>query len=291
MDAVNSRPMGGTEIMVAGLKARVGRELDRINLGVNRPAKPNGQASVVWVHHDCDQPDVQWMEHPTFTDTVDVYVFVSHWQRERFQLMFGLPPERCRVLRNAVEIARGPRQVRRGGTKFAYTSTPFRGLSVLLDAWEIAARTDADLHIWSSMQLYGQSDAPFSDLYDRARAMRGVQYHGHVSNEAVRTALTTMDFLAYPATWAETSCLSVIEAMAAGCGVLCPAYGALPETTAGFATLYPWHEDQKAHAAAFAEQITSAAVGPPSGQEHYTRAMYSWDRREREWRDLIASLS
>jgi glycosyltransferase involved in cell wall biosynthesis len=150
---------------------------------------------------------------------------------------------------------------------------------------------DAELHIYSSMGLYGMTDDPYEKLYARARAMPGVTYHGLKSNTEVRDALTGMDFLAYPATWQETSCLSVIEAMAAGVQVICPALGALPETTAGFAALCRFMPDKNAYADHFAGLLRAAIPGCSPLQVPYSRMMYGWDCRAIEWRKLIEGLT
>jgi glycosyltransferase involved in cell wall biosynthesis len=291
MDAVTQhRPMGGTEIMVAGLERHLGAALDRVTVGVNCLPKDRSKPVICWVHHDYDQPGVQWMRDRASVDAVDAFAFVSHWQRERFQLAFGMAPDKCHVLRNAVDWRQDVTS--RSGRRFAYTSTPFRGLDVLLAAWEMADMPeDAQLHLYTSMAIYGQPEGPYEALYAKARDLPGVHYHGFQSNEAVRDALTGIDFLAYPAMWEETSCLSVIEAMAAGCQVMCPAYGALPETTAGFARMYPWIEDRAAHARHFARLLADAIPGCPAMQVPYTRLTYSWDNRAIEWRRLIEALT
>jgi glycosyltransferase involved in cell wall biosynthesis len=290
MDAVTPmKPMGGTEIMVAGLEKHLGDALDRVTVGVNCLPNDRTKPIICWLHHDYNQPAVQWLRDDAAVQHVDAFVFVSHWQRERFQMIFRLPPERCHVLRNAVDWRQDVHS--RTGRRFAYTSTPFRGLDVLLAAWERAEMPeDAELHLFTSMALYGLSDAPYEALYDRARKLPGVIYHGFKPNHEVRDALAGMDFLAYPATWEETSCLSVIEAMAAGCQVICPTYGALPETTAGFARMYPWIENPKEHARVFAHMLETAIPGTPAMQAAYTRMVYAWDNRAIQWRQLIGSL-
>ena len=99
-------PSAGTELMVAGLRERMGAELDRINLKVNHPGddKTDDRPRVVWMHHDVNQHWVQWCKDKALVDSVDCFVFVSNWQRQRYLDAFGLPPQRCVVLRHALDI-------------------------------------------------------------------------------------------------------------------------------------------------------------------------------------------
>ena len=109
-------PLAGTEIMVAALRERMGKELEQINLQVNHPGdnKSDNRPRVVWMHHDVNQQWVQWCKDKELVDSVTCFVFVSYWQRERYLNAFGLPPQRCVVLRHALDIARKCAAGRRG---------------------------------------------------------------------------------------------------------------------------------------------------------------------------------
>ena len=296
-------PAGGTEIMVEALRQRLGPELGRINLQINgfSPDEAESRPLVVWFHHDYNQAAVQWLRNKEQFEGVARFVFVSNWQRDRFIDHFGLPAEKCTVLRNATDVNGSNRRWAPGKPlKMAYTSTPFRGLSVLLDAWDLLRPADAELHIWSSIKLYGAGfdDEPYRRLYDRASSLPGVEYHGIVPNADLRKALRDIDFLTYPSTFEETSCLSVIEALAAGCRVICPSFGALPETSRDFARLYKFQSDPKGHAQLFARVLSEEISNPWGGrhslsetQQNWTRSTYDWSVRVAEWKSLIDLVS
>jgi glycosyltransferase involved in cell wall biosynthesis len=290
-------PLAGTELMVAALKDRLGTDLQRIDLSVNDPGqdKADSRPRIVWMHHDVDQRWVQWCKDKELVDSVTRFVFVSYWQRERYLNAFGLPPQRCVVLPHALDINPQMRRWETGPVlRCAYTSTPFRGLSILLDAWERVSPANAELHIWSSMKLYLDDDSPYEHLYARAQSMRGVNYHGLAPNPKLREALRSMHFLIYPCSFAETACLAAIEAMAAGCRLIVPSLGALPETTAGYARIYPSTPNAEEHVKIFSENLAAELATPWSGkpelslrQQTHCATVYDWPRRLHEWRQLI----
>jgi hypothetical protein len=75
-----------------------------------------------------------------------------------------------------------------------YTSTPFRGLDVLLNAFPKirAAVPNVRLRIYSSMSIYQVPEAEdqYRSLYDLARSMDGVEYIGSVSQARLAQELT-----------------------------------------------------------------------------------------------------
>ena len=278
-------PAAGTELMVAGLRERLGADLDRINLQLNHPGhdKSDKRPRVVWMHHDVDQRWVQWCKDRELIESVNCFVFVSSWQREQYLTQFQLPAQRCFVLKHALNLNPEPRRWEPGPIwRCTYISTPFRGLAVLLDAWERLRPMNAELHVWSSMKLYLEDDRPYEHLYKRAEGMPYVTYHGVAPNSELRAALRNMHFLVYPCTFRETSCLAVIEAMAAGCRVITSSLGALPETTGGYARIYPSIPDHQEHVAQFAESLAAEIAMPWSGhselslsQQAHCAAVYS----------------
>src|SRR5208337_4779644 len=119
------QPMGGTEIMAAGLRRQLGPALDAINLWVNGydETRLDHRPLVVWIHHDIDQAAIQWLGDQEKVRRVARFVFVSNWQKERLVSRFNLSPDQCIVLRNATDVAEAnrvwqPKKI----LKMAYTS-------------------------------------------------------------------------------------------------------------------------------------------------------------------------
>jgi len=264
-------------------------------LGVTRPM-------ILWCHHAHDQAAVQPLTSPEERSAFQGYAMVSQWQAVNYMNLFGLSNDQVRILRNAASPmilaapTKDPWYVRGTPPTLAYTSTPFRGLDILLMAFPMirALVPEARLRVYSSMGIYGQSDAEdqFSALYALARALPGVDYVGPLPQARLAEALTEVDYLAYPSTFAETSCIAVIEAMAAGAHVISTALGALPETTSGYATFV----DQAAsHPIMFATRYANAVADKikscnpdtdrvqRANQMEVVRYVYSWPDRAKTW--------
>ena len=111
----------------------------------------------------------------------------------------------------------------------------------------------------------------------------------------MRKELHTFDILAYPNTFEETSCIAVIEALSAGLRVVTSNLGALPETTEGWARMYPYLMDKQKHANVFAkilsEEIENIKTGKLDLQLEQQKQTYaprwSWDQRINEWTNFL----
>jgi len=291
--------MGGTEILYKGLSENL--DLSNFNLilsncdeGLLSKDKPN----IVWQHLDINEPATLGISQEFFHKKIDAAVFVSSWQYEKY-LQRGMALDKAHVIRNAIypiEYIEKPKDK----IKLIYASTPYRGLDVLLDVFEKIEREDVELDIYSSTTIYGEgplnsSRAKYEHLFDRARNMKNVNYHGQGSNEEVRAAMQKSHILAYPSIFRETSCLVAIEAGAAGCEIVSTQYGAIPETTAGFATLVTLPRSlsslKERYKEALLYSIDNLDQEKLKRQSDYFNTMYSWESRLPEWERLFNKLS
>jgi glycosyltransferase involved in cell wall biosynthesis len=264
---------------------------------------------ILWTGHAHDQPAVAPLAQPEIRALVNGFALVSEWQAACFHQAFGLDPERIAILRNAAGPAFADLfdgspilPTKAGPPTLCYTSTPFRGLDRLLAAFSRIRSDvpDARLEVYSSMAGYNTLQDPYQPLYDLARTSPGVTYHGSVAQPALATALRRATMLAYPNTFAETSCIAVMEAMAAGCTVVTSDLGALPETGAGFIDLTPPIAHPQAHADAFADrviQLLAARQADPAGTEAHLQAQVAyivaennWPRRAEQWTAWLSEL-
>jgi glycosyltransferase involved in cell wall biosynthesis len=112
---------------------------------------------------------------------------------------------------------------------------------------------------------------------------------GRTSNQEVRDFLKEAHIFAYPSTYEEVSCISLIEAMSAGLYCITNSYGALPETGIGLTKIYPFNVNPEQEAQALAKEIEKAIDTLRSGTFDYltqaaiTNKTYSHEERLKEW--------
>ena len=275
----------------------------RRELGVRAPL-------VLWTGHAHDQPAVQQLRVAAEREAWTALAVVSEWQRDGFERNLGVERARMTILRNAASpafLARPalPPWFERGADPvLAYTSTPFRGLNVLLAAFP-AIREQVPgtrLRVFSSLQVYGvaaHADA-YAHLYELCRGLPGAEYVGSLAQSDLARELDGIAALAYPSTFAETSCISVMEAMAAGALILTTSLGTLPETTHGFARLIAPDADlsrlARGYAAMVVQALREARASPAETAAHlarqasFAREAYDWKRRAREWLEWLPTL-
>lgn len=281
-----------TELDIAGMDALV---------ALNGPVDlierlPAGPARLLWTQHMPDEPAMAALaSHGGAWDHV---VAVSDHHRAVLLAAATLDPARVHVRRNAMAPAFAGLTPRRDGPpRLAYTSTPFRGLDVLLAIFPRLRQRHPDvmLDVYSSLAVYGTDPAadPCRNLYGIAESLAGVTWHGSIPQPDLAPALAATDLLAYPNTFPETSCIAVIEALAAGCHVVTSDLGALPETTQGFADLVPFDGQDRARfaldfLAALDKALTS--LHDPTDQIATLNRTATWDIRAREWVKLISRI-
>lgn len=268
------------------------------------------QPVILWTQHAHDQPAMQSLRDPAIVAAWDHIVCISDWQKSTFVSQLGVPADKMSVLRNAISpvfanMFRDAAQLadaKSGSPRLAYTSTPFRGLNLLIAAFPAIHRLHphCQLEVFSSMQVYGQprEQDPYQTLYDQCRATPGIIYRGSLSQSELAQELRGITMLAYPNTFAETSCIAVMEALAAGLMVITSDLGALPETCGGWARLVPPVSPQRSQeqfAIDFARYVDHALRELESNRSQVAQRCFeqsqtinktcNWDLRAAQWQE------
>ena len=303
-------PKGGTEILKEQLIAQLPEQsIDGINLigSICHPSLvKEDKINILWQHLNYDQPNVKLMQDRKFVDSIDYFIYVSHWQYNRFREVYKIPEYKSFVIKNATHafepVKKESLMITSDKIKLLYTSTPWRGLIILLKAIEILNKTreDFEVDIYSSTKIYGSTfdeneKDKFTDLFDKCKNTKNVNYHGYTFNGEIRRAVEKAHIYAYPSIFEETSCLAVIEAMAAGCHVVTTNYGALPETCGEFATMIEFDSSGQNLIERYAETLNSVIDNYKNNlykddlemQIKYYNKNYSWETRIQEWINFL----
>ena len=304
-DGTYEEANGGTEMMRSQLYSRVDPDLlDKFQIICSRvrwidPKKP----TILWCHDTWDDPESQHLKEEERRARFEKFVFVSNYQLSTYNLALQVPYAQSFVMQNAIDPIE-LKDKNKDQIKLIYHTTPHRGLNVATAAiMELAKKHGDKIHfdVFSSFEAYGwkDRDKEFEDLFNNIREHPQMTYHGYQPNEKVREALQEAHIFAYPSIWPETSCIAAIEAMSAGCQVVCPNYAALPETTANFATMYQWSEDIQFHANVFANMLNASIQNHYDEhtqrkllyQKNYTDNFYNWDLRANQWTGLLQGIA
>ena len=292
------KPMGGTEIMYEELIRRLPEELkDKFSIFNYLNYADFSKPTIFWNMLSYDQNAISWLSDTENIEKINHFVFVSFWQFEKFRELFKIPSYKCSIIKNACLGVEKRDTSAKEKVKICYTSTPFRGLDILIDSWEQLKPVDCELHIFSSCKIYGQDffeseDKKYEILYEKCKNIDGIIYRGSIPNSELRKELKDFDILAYPCTFEETCSISVIEALSAGLRVLCSSLGALPETTEGWAKIYPFYMDRNVHIKMFSKLLDEEIKNIKKGLDLNLQAdiysnNWSWDKRIKEWEKLL----
>jgi UDP-glucose:(glucosyl)LPS alpha-1,2-glucosyltransferase len=296
---------GGTELQLEWVTSRLPKSaLEKVQIIPSRVREldPN-RKKILWVHDLPNDPEAAHLKDPESRKRFDAIVCVSHWQMQLYNMVLGVPHADMLVIQNAIPQMSLP-ETKKDKVRLVYHTTPHRGLEILVPVFEklCEKHDNIELDVFSSFGVYGwhERDEPYLELFERCRQHPHINYHGAVTNEEIRAHLPKCDIFAYPSIWPETSCIAAIEAMMAGCTVVCPNYAALPETCANFATMYQFHEDKSAHARRFAMALDSAIsmvklspaayVANRRNQVLYFSHFYNIDSRVIQWQMLLKKL-
>ena len=306
---ISKNAFGGTEIAKRKLAKTIDLNLltgTQIICSRIRELDPNA-IRIFWGHDLPQDPESQKLKDENYRNQFHQFVFVSNWQYEQYRTILGFPySDNCTVIESgfdpipvdwAAKTANGP-------IRFCYTSTPQRGLNLLVPVFDALSKQFSDIHldVYSSFKIYGwdEADKQFEPLYEQIRNHPNMSYHGFVDNETLKSYLTTAHIHAYPCTWIETSCRAMLEGMSGGLQCIHPNLGALPDTSGSLNFMYQGDQDPTKHAQIFYNQLVAAYHRQKNHStelyqylkfvKNYTDHRYNMNKIKFQWEDMLRNL-
>jgi len=231
---------------------------------------------------------------PKALPNIDRIFTLTKWHTDNIRARFrDITEDKWFNARNGVDVELYKDEVERNPFKLIYSSTPFRGLDVLLEVFPMIKSMvpQAELHIFSSMKVYGNhnmdEDKKFQELYEKAQKIEGITYHGTVTRRELAKHMKESAVLAYPNHYPETCCITAMEAVTAGTPIVSSNLAALPEIVPpGCGFLIDGDSHSEPYKKAFIEKVVELLKNKDIWYEMHNACKghdFSWDTISKEW--------
>lgn len=301
---VSKNSQGGTESVKRGLAERLPEGLaDDFQIICSRIRKiEEDKIRVYWLHDLPEDPETNHLKDENSRRRFHKLVFCGNWQYNRYRDFLGIPPSKDHVVLET-PIDPFPKVEKEYDTiRLVYTSTPQRGLALLIPVFEKLAEKHKNIHldVFSSFKIYGweEADKQFEPLYDKIRKHPQMTYHGFVSNDVVKEHLLKSHIFAYPSIWLECNSRSLIEAMSANLLCVHPNTGGLADTSGGMTYMYQSDHDPNIHCNLFYNALDNAiqivkekdTINYLNFVKAYADNRFAWSKISKQWEDLLTGL-
>lgn len=253
---------------------------------------------ILWMH-DTDAGD---RLTPVRAARFDKIVVLSEWHKAYMLKVYPFIPEsKLVIIGNGVDAERFTvGEVEREPLRVAYTSSPDRGLDVILEhIWPkvTEAVPDAELHVYYGWNNFDALKGAYPHLADFQRKIadltlqnKNVIMHGRVTQEQIAVELRKASVWLYPTYFSETYCISAVEAQLAGAIPVTNDLAALAETVKTGAIIKGDVHDPKV-AAQYAEAVImlvqDRTIALQTADTITSAPRFSWEDAAALWSDLF----
>ncbi len=274
---------------------------------LGREHNVEARSRYLWVHDV-----IPYNLTPELALRTDKIFALSEWHKSNIVRTHGfVDPEQVHVTRNGIDPKRFGWEFINGKWKQAlphrdshrlvYSSSPDRGLECLLDVWPQIKENvpDASLDIYygfDNWERCAQGNPPqqtlIANIKKKIAALKSsdVRLNGRVNQNTLANEFMKSGVWAYPTWFSETSCITAMEAQAAGLRIVTSPIAALNETVGnrGVMITGDWlSEDYKvAFTAAVIEALNNNADDRHISME-YAKKNFEWRGVAYEWDRLF----
>ena len=305
----NSRPVlfnecyGGSEnqlrLLLDHLPDESFKDINLILNNTDPKLLEKNRINILWMQHFVNQNEARNLGSKEYLDNLDYIVFNSNWNFEKFYYQFKIPESKSLVIKNAIKKIEF-KQKTKDKINLIYHTTPWRGLVHLLKIFNNLKLKNVELNVCSSTKIYGKkfdtvNSKSYEKMFEECKITKNINYLGFVDNKKIIELLKEMHIYSYPSIWPETSCISAIESMAAGCEIVTTNLGALYETCAPFGKLVSFDRNfenlEKKYSKALVNSIENFWSDETQNklklQRETINATYSWESRSAEWKNFF----
>ena len=180
---------------------------------------------IFYYSHDAfDQTHIlQWMIEPIIVNRIEKILCVSEWQKNTFKKYYNIPEKKLFVLGNSIDSSLYWGFKQRNLNKLIFASIPYKGIDVLHEIFsDICIKSERDnleLHIYSSMELYGDTsgDEEYADSFSKLSRTNGIILHKPTSMANLAAELLSSNLYIHPCTYHESFGMLTVQSQAAGC--------------------------------------------------------------------------
>lgn len=176
--------------------------------------------------------------------SIDSVFCVSEWHKKQVCEVYGFDEKLVRTVTNGVDLKLYEGEMkyklpkRQDEISLIYSSRPERGLEhhirpggIMDRLWEIDKRFR--LYVCNYDNVPPHMAEMYRAFYERIQQMPNVLALGNLTKQQLADAMRQCDALVYPTEFEEVSCITAMEAMAAGLPFVASDIGALAETCGG----------------------------------------------------------
>jgi len=205
----------------------------------------------LWMHHAANQESVNALANQEVTKNLTSIIFVSEWQKNGFLKKFNINNIPNNIIGHGISyeyenlfLSFDDFKKQKENNYGIYTSTPFRGLEILIEIEKFLNNRDIKIDIFSGMGIYSMSDLAYADLFKRMKDSKIFNNYGPQIKINLANFHKNKSFLFYPSIFAETFCISVLDALASGCDVVTTNFGCLKEIYEDYATFMEFDSER-----------------------------------------------
>ena len=241
---------------------------------------------------------------------IDKFLCLSKWHKDFFLAQYPyIHPDQVIVTRNGIDLSRfeSNDSIIRNPHKGVYSSSPDRGLEIAIKSMpKIRERVpDAELHIYYGFKNW-EISAKLANSKDQMELIQylkilieeheehGVVFHDRLDQDTLAKEFMSAGVWMYPTWFSETSCITAMEAQAAGLHIVTSPIAALNETVGDRGTmiegdwLSPEYMEKFVNAVEF--HMNRSGDDERKSLQQYARGHFGWDSLVNDWVKMFESI-